>query len=365
MAFLVGIIACIVAGLFFGSMFVALRRVETGDGIFAQWVMSVSILCVGFGDFWYQGFPGFYPFAMLGGAFWTVGNSTAIPLIKRIGLALGLLIWGSAKCVVGWATGRFGLLGMNPNPPASDILNYAGVVFVILGGIAFSMVRVERNIPETQSLRSGKSKDADEALRGTERISEASSDESSTVSGAERSPPLSARTSTSRGAVIGTLEKAICIAVSVLAGVCYGLNFMPVIYMIDNRDKYPDYPVDGLSYVFSHFFGIFLSATAIFLGYTIFRKGEPFMTPQLILPSFFAGLLWATAETAFFIANQHLSQAISFPIITGLPGCVASLWSVLYFHEIKGKRNLMNFVAALTLSIIGAVLVGLSKEVHL
>ncbi|KAK6052108.1 hypothetical protein COOONC_10386 [Cooperia oncophora] len=106
MTFFIGIAACGVAALFFGSMFVALRRIETGDGIFAQWVISMAILCVGFADFWYRGFPGFYPLAMLGGALWTMGNTTAIPLIKRIGLGLGILLWNSSKCVVGWVTGR-------------------------------------------------------------------------------------------------------------------------------------------------------------------------------------------------------------------------------------------------------------------
>ncbi|PIO67834.1 hypothetical protein TELCIR_10404 [Teladorsagia circumcincta] len=68
-----------------------------------------------------------------------------------------------------------------------------------------------------------------------------------------------------------------CIAVAIMAGVFYGLNFVPVIYMIDNPHRYHGYPVDGLSY---------------------------------------------------------------------------------------GRRNLLYFIAALALTVSGAVLVGLSKEVH-
>ncbi|EYC25576.1 hypothetical protein Y032_0011g1282 [Ancylostoma ceylanicum] len=66
-----------------------------------------------------------------------------------------------------------------------------------------------------------------------------------------------------------------------------------------------------------------------------FRRNRPIVPPFIFLPSFLSGLLWGIAQSSFFIANQHLSQAVTFPIITMLPGCVASAWSILYFHEIK------------------------------
>ncbi|PIO69708.1 hypothetical protein TELCIR_08461 [Teladorsagia circumcincta] len=43
-------------------------------GMFAQWVMSIAILIVGFIVFCLRSFPGFYPLAMLGGAFWAIGE---------------------------------------------------------------------------------------------------------------------------------------------------------------------------------------------------------------------------------------------------------------------------------------------------
>ncbi|VDM73205.1 unnamed protein product, partial [Strongylus vulgaris] len=68
----VGLGACGVASVFFGSMFVPIRKHDAADGMFAQWVMSVAILFVGFLIFCLQGFPGFYPLAMVGGVFWTI-----------------------------------------------------------------------------------------------------------------------------------------------------------------------------------------------------------------------------------------------------------------------------------------------------
>ncbi|KAK6015388.1 hypothetical protein OSTOST_19186, partial [Ostertagia ostertagi] len=128
----VGLAACGVSSVFFGSMFVPIRKYDAGDGMFAQWVMSIAILIVGFIVFCIRSFPGFYPLAMLGGAFWAVGNATAIPIISRLGMSVGILIWNTSNCLTGWAGGRFGLFGMKANPPASELLNYGGLVCVIV-----------------------------------------------------------------------------------------------------------------------------------------------------------------------------------------------------------------------------------------
>lgn len=60
-------------------------------------------------------------------------NSTAIPLTDVLGLALALLLWNTTSCIMGWATSRFGLFGVHPAPPKSDVLNYAGLVLLVVG----------------------------------------------------------------------------------------------------------------------------------------------------------------------------------------------------------------------------------------
>jgi glucose uptake protein GlcU len=55
------------------------------------------------------------------------------------------------------------------------------------------------------------------------------------------------------------------------------------------------------------------------------------------LPGLASGTLWALGQASFFVANENLSQTVSFPIITMMPGVIASLWSVFYFHEISVK----------------------------
>ncbi|VDM57440.1 unnamed protein product [Angiostrongylus costaricensis] len=297
MSISIGLCACGVSAVFFGSMFVPIKKFDPKDGMFAQWVMASAILLIGFAVFCVKGFPGFYPLAMVGGTFWSIGNVAAIPTISRLGMALGILIWNTSNCLTGWASGRFGLFGMKANPPASSALNYNGLVCVIAGGILFSRVRSEK---DKKAERNG---------------------DLNMISVEERR--------------LGFLSLQLGFVLALSSGLFYGLTFVPVNYMMDNPDKFPDYPQDVLAYVFSHYFGIFFTASTIFIGYAIVKKNRPVVPPSIFLPAFVAGLLWGIAQTSFFIANQHLSQAITFPIITMLPGCVASAWSIVYFEEIK------------------------------
>ena len=63
-----------------------------------------------------------------------------------------------------------------------------------------------------------------------------------------------------------------------------------------------------------------------------------------------------------FIANDRLSQAIPFPIISMLPGVCGALWSVFYFHEIEDRRSLRLLAIAVCITLAGSVCVGLSKD---
>ena len=87
-----GLGACGLASVCFGTMFVPMGGIENGDGLFTQWSMAVGVFLVGLVVQAVRGFPKFYPLAMLGGAFWSTGNVTAIPIIGQIGMALVLQI---------------------------------------------------------------------------------------------------------------------------------------------------------------------------------------------------------------------------------------------------------------------------------
>jgi len=74
----------------------------------------------------------------------------------------------------------------------------------------------------------------------------------------------------------------------------------------------------GMDYVFAHFTGIFVTSTVYMLIYSAAMLNKPRIYPEVILPGFASGVMWAVADISWFIANDILSQPISFPIITSV-----------------------------------------------
>ena len=137
---LLGYFACLVAVTFFGTNFVPVKRIAIGDGVFFQFVMCCAIFITSLPIYAYQKFPPFHNLAMLGGFLWCTGNMMCGPIINLIGLSMGLLIWGSVNMFAGWATGTFGLFGLNKNDTSNPALNYAGIAVAIIGLIVYLQV---------------------------------------------------------------------------------------------------------------------------------------------------------------------------------------------------------------------------------
>ena len=90
-------------------------------------------------------------------------------------------------------------------------------------------------------------------------------------------------------------------------------------------------------------------------------RGVPLINPRLTLPGMLSGVMWAIAQSSWFVANDALSVAVAFPIVTSGPGIVSALWGVLVFGEIRGKRNYTFLLIAIVLAVVGCVLIALSK----
>lgn len=71
-----------------------------------------------------------------------------------------------------------------------------------------------------------------------------------------------------------------------------------------------------MPYVFAFCCGVFAASTVYFIIYSVYKQNRPVILPETFLPAFAAGILWAVAQTAFFVANEALSKAVSFPIIS-------------------------------------------------
>lgn len=98
---------------------------------------------------------------------------------------------------------------------------------------------------------------------------------------------------------------------------------------------YFHFSLPALDYVFACFCGIYSTSTVYFIIYIIFMKNKPKVYPKAILPGVISGLMWGAATAGWFVANQVMSPAIAFPIITTGPSIIASLWGIFVFKEIR------------------------------
>lgn len=151
----VGWIGVAIAVAFFGSNFIPVKKFDTGDGntsvklspslspslplspgMFFQWVLCIGIWLVGLVVNIARLQPPFFLPTLLGGFLWTTGNKLcaglegplppspplslslplspslppgnlmAVPVIKLIGLTMGLTTWGVTNMLSGWFTGK-------------------------------------------------------------------------------------------------------------------------------------------------------------------------------------------------------------------------------------------------------------------
>uniref|UniRef100_A0A3B1JPJ0 Transmembrane protein 144a n=1 Tax=Astyanax mexicanus TaxID=7994 RepID=A0A3B1JPJ0_ASTMX len=332
-----GFVSCAVSVVFYGSNFVPVKKIDTGDGMFFQWVLCAAIWTVSLVANIILRSPKFWPLAMLGGAIWSTGNITVVPIVKTIGLGLGLLIWASFNLLMGWASSRFGWFGIEAETVAKPTLNYCGAGLCLLSAIVFFFVKTDVQRPTT-------------------------SEETPLLVDSVRLFffffPIKIFYPINHDNILGSV-------MAVVAGILYGSSFIPVLYIKNHTDD-PGGPYYGasqfdLDYVFAQFSGIFLTSTVYFSIYCAFKKNKPQVFPKAVLPGFISGVMWGVATCCWFMANHYLSAVVSFPIITTVPGLIATLWGVLLFKEVKGLRNYLVLVLAFCLVLTGALLTAFSK----
>jgi len=332
----IGYVGTGISILFFGSNFVPVKKIETGDGMFFQWVLCSAIWITGLITNCIQNSPTFYPFAMLGGFLWSTGNICVVPIIKTIGLGLGMLIWGAFNMLSGWATGRFGLFDTEKDEISDPTLNTISIVLAMSSAVCWLFVK-----PNVDNI--GEADDDDDAMLIQDE-NEFGSIEDFEVSWVEK--------------LTITQRRIVGCSLSIFSGLLYGFSFAPVLHI---KHTYGDSQND-LDYIFAHYCGIYVGSTVYFIIYSCYKKNRPQLYPSAILPGVVSGSMWGVAEVGWFIANKYLSPAVSFPIITSGPALVASVWGVLLFKEVSGKKNFLIMAVAYTLTITASVLAGLSKS---
>jgi len=327
-----GYIGALVASVFFGSNYVPTKNYPTGDGMSFVWVFSSGVMVVGIFSIFICGKATFIFTGLIGGSLWATGNLCVIPIVKLIGLGLGLLLWGSASLITGFFTGKLGLFGLHKDHISHVGMNWAGILCIIGAmGVFFFIKPTLEDKEDRQPLlpnESGNIQGAPDKSEKTmwDRLP-------------EKSKPL-----------IGVL-------LAVGSGILYGVNMVPMSLWVQSLPK--DAHPKPLEFVLSHFTGIYLYSTAVFLAYCIFRR-PPQIFAESLLPSFLSGAMWGIAQCGLMVATNILGYTTGFPIGSTGPLIVSSLWSVLYFREIRGMKNLGLLGGSLGLLIAGILLLAKS-----
>ena len=364
-----------VAIVSYGSNWVFAKDVNLGDGVFFQWAMCVAIWCTSLPVMMQvQAFPATteeFSFVMVGGFLWCSGNMLCGPVIQLVGLSMGMLLWGSSNMLLGWASGTFGLFGLTPEPVQAPALNYAGVSLVVLGLVLYLHVRPgDGDRDGTSASQSGGEHLLGDSVDTGAGAKAAAGYGSSSSSGSDCYSPLSGNPAAAAAApadlfagLAPVQRRVLGFSLALLVGALFGCSFDPSQYVIDHpRGGGTE---DTLLFVFPQFCGILLASTAYLLLYLLLHKyyyrRPPFVSSAVLLPALCSGLLWGLATICWFAANQVLGFSVSFPLITSGPGFVGSLWGILKYGEIRGRRNFGYLGAAFAVTLVALVMIAESR----
>ncbi|XP_034036847.1 transmembrane protein 144b [Thalassophryne amazonica] len=324
-------------------IFVPVKRLETGDGMFFQWVYCAAIWSVSVvGDLILQP-PKFHPFAMIAGVLWATGNMAAVLIVKSVGLSIGMLIWGSAGLLMGWAISRFGWFGIEAESVSKPLLNCCGAGLCLIShGLIFFFVKSDVELHPNSELTLL-------LIDARQTLGSCQPDDSELWIDSFR--PKTRR-------FIGCL-------LAVFAGVLTGSSFVPILYIKSHslcRDSmFYGASLYELDYVHALCSGIFVASTVYFTVYCAAMNNRPRVYARAVLPALLSGLLWALGTYCWYLSSNYLSAVVAFPIACAGSGLVAALWGSVVFREIKGLANCCIFFLASCIVVAGSLLTAFSK----
>jgi hypothetical protein len=133
----IGWVGVVVAVLTLGSNYVPVKKLDTGDGMFFQWTLCMGIWMVGLVVNIIQQQPPFFLPSLIAGLLWSIGNVLVVPIVKTIGLAMGITLWSASALISGWISGVF----IFDQEIRCAPLNYVGVIIIFISVCVLLFVR--------------------------------------------------------------------------------------------------------------------------------------------------------------------------------------------------------------------------------
>ena len=355
----VGYLCCLVAAVFFGSNYAPVKKLKNvGDGVFFAVCMTSGVFVVGVLVQCFQGFPRFEHQAVYGGCLWALGNLCVVPIVKSVGLAVGMLVWSSTCMLSGWMSARFGILGVEKQEVSRPALNAFGVA------LACAALYVASKIDGTDATTNGRLGSSSSSGGGGSIERRNEEGEENAFLNNDNDDDEAALYNGSVESTATHHKKHYGITLSLLSGFLYGVTFNPVENL--RADRSGAHSDDALDYVFSHFCGILLTTLVAFaLHYAhVVRKSTdryPDIRQETVVPAFISGVMWGIAQTSWFVANKALSMSISFPIISTLPSVVAAAIGYFYFHEMRGEKNVRLLLSSGAIRLVSVACIANSR----
>ena len=289
-------------------------------------------------------------------------------IIKLIGMGLGLTVWDLSNMIMGWFTGQFGLFGVKKEHVDRPLANCVGLGLALSSLIFFSVAaRCDAQGPEDVVAKAiaecpekaAKPSEACEAGPGSQ-ISEESLSTTcpeSSVSQIDLENQVSRASGNSTPCKSANLVLGLSMAL--FAGLLFGTTFdLPTALMQGTFGE--DHSKMIMDYVFSHFCGIFGTASLALVIYAAVLRKRRHMPRRMILPAIASGVLWGIAQVAWFQANIDLGFAVAFPIIGSLPGIVGLIIGMACFGEVKSCKGRVWACLGMALRVPGVLLIAIS-----
>ena len=374
---LLGTFGVLLASLFWGSNCVVCRGYDLPeDGMHFVLLMSTGILLVGIlslfsgpdedGDFEVV----FAPEGLAGGMVWACGNFLTVPIIGNCGLGLGFATWSGVNLVVAFVVGTVGVGQILPGEALNrPELGGLGIFLALIALVLFSNVK-----PAMESNNS-----EDRIMGDIDLLDEPFLDPEDDTDGMEETQENEGATNVSHTSIRSEdiiaehsngANKLLGISFAIVAGILYGFQFVPLTIWHNKVTSQGHIFDQGIPselslatrFFFSQYAGTFLASLAAFSVYCVLNGNNPrLVPPSAVFPSILSGSVWAVGCGGGMLATACLGNAVGFPLLLNGAFLVNSSWSILYFGEIKGRRNLYLFAGAFWLNVISSILISLSK----